>query len=309
MRAKILFLPFLLVVAFVISPFSSRCSESVSKPQPVRAEVKTDRVSVWVGDTLFTEYKFDVSLKYPYFFPVNGPSTGWSITTESSEPYPHHHSLFFGCDRVNGGNYWQETNDRGQIVSQEIQLINTEPDRVRFHNLCVWQRPGAPSPFKDLRIITITAPSADLRFIDFEITLTALADVQIEQNNHSLFAARMVPELCVLQGGILQNAEGLTGEKATFGIPSPWCDYWGEHDGKTEGLAIFSHPGNSWHPPRWFTRDYGFFSPTPMYWLENGLFQMKKEETLRLRYRVVVHAGDTQTAGIADLYEFWVKQP
>ncbi len=303
------FLPFLPWIALLVAPVSGLGSVGGPEPLPVRAEVKTDRVSVWVGGALFTEYKFAEDQKYPYFFPVNGPRSGASVTTESSEPYPHHHSLFFGCDRVNGGNYWQEANERGRIVSRNIQLLDAGPGRAQWQNTCLWQRPGAPSPFQDERIITITAPSPDLRFIDFEITLTALIDVQIEKNNHSLFAARMVPELSVLQGGTLRNAEGQAGEKETFGVPSAWCDYWGKREGQAEGLAIFPHPGNPWHPPRWFTRDYGFFSPTPMFWLDNDLFQMKKDQTLHLRYRVVVHAGDTQAAGIPGLYDFWIQQP
>ena len=38
----------------------------------------------------------------------------------------------------------------------------------------------------------------------------------------------------------------------------------GARGGVTEGIAIFQHPGNRWYPSKWFTRDYGFFSPTPM---------------------------------------------
>jgi hypothetical protein len=87
-------------------------------PQKVTAKLEKNHVEVTVGGKLFTRYKFDASLKYPYFWPVCGPVSNKSVTTETSEPYPHHHSLFFGCDRVNGGNYWQDVNERGQIVSQ-----------------------------------------------------------------------------------------------------------------------------------------------------------------------------------------------
>jgi len=76
----------------------------LAQEQPVSAGIDNDRVQILVGGELFTSYRFARSQKYPYFWPVNGPVTGRSITTESSQPYPHHHSLFFGCDRVNGGN-------------------------------------------------------------------------------------------------------------------------------------------------------------------------------------------------------------
>ena len=94
----------------------SIAAPALAAPQQLQAKIETDKIVVTIQDQLFTCYKFADSQKYPYFWPVNGPASGQSITTETSEPYPHHHSLFFGCDRVNGGNYWQESNARGQIV-------------------------------------------------------------------------------------------------------------------------------------------------------------------------------------------------
>ncbi|MBW8040225.1 MAG: hypothetical protein FVQ85_09525 [Planctomycetes bacterium] len=275
--------------------------------QQIVAKIEKDKVIVTVGGKLFTCYKFSASQKYPYFWPVNGPASGKSITTETSQPYPHHHSLFFGCDRVNGGNYWQEGNERGQIVSQGPKLIEASGDRVVFIDKCLWRQPGKEPIIHDLRRIVITAPSESLRIIDFEIRLKPLTDIRILKSNHALFSARLVPELSVKSGGTLVNAEGKTGEKETWGVPSPWCDYSGRRDGIIEGVAILQHPKNRWFPAKWFTRDYGFFSPTPMNWLKDGRLEMAKGEILTLRYRVVVHNGDTKAAGIKGLFEQYKK--
>jgi hypothetical protein len=271
-------------------------------PQSLEAKVEVDRVVVTVADRLFTCYKFTDSQKYPYFWPVNGPLSGQSITTETSEPYPHHHSLFFGCDRVNGGNYWQQSNDRGQIVSQGPKLVEPSGDRVVFADQCLWRQPGAEPIIRDTRRVTITAPSQTLRLIDFHIRLEPLTDITILKNNHALFSARVVPELSVKSGGTLINAEGKQGEKGTWGVPSPWCDYSGTRAGQTEGIAILQHPTNRWYPCKWFTRDYGFFSPTPMYWLENDRLDIPKGQALTLSYRVVIHAGNAEQAQIASLF-------
>ncbi len=280
---------------------SAGCGEALE----LRAEKDATGLSVYVGDALFTHYRTASDWKYPYFYPVNGPSSGQSLTTETSEPYPHHHSLFFGCDKVNGGNYWQEGLERGQILSKKLNLVSAKGKEIVFEEECLWERPGAESPFKDVRRVVISAPSQDIRLIDFSITLTALIDVRIENTNHSLFAARMVPELSVPQGGTLVNAEGLTAEKGTFGKKSPWCDYYGTRNGIVEGLAILSHPSNRWFPDPWFTRDYGFFSPTPMNWLEGSFLSIPKGESMTLRYRVVAHRGDTQSANIQSLFNVW----
>jgi hypothetical protein len=226
-----------------------------------------------------------------------------SPATSSTEPYPHHHSLFFGCDRVNGGNYWQDTNERGQIISQRPKIVEASGSRVVFTDVGLWKQPGKEPVLRDQRRIVITAPSESLRFIDFTITLEPLTDIRILKTNHSLFSARVMPELAVTAGGMLINAEGKTSEKGTFGVASPWCDYYGTRAGVTEGIAILQHPSDRWYPSQWFTRDYGFFSPTPMNWLAGDKLDIPKGEKLTLSYRVVVHSGDTQKAGIAALFD------
>ena len=269
--------------------------------EPVRAQIIGDEVKVLVGNALFTAYTFSQHQKYPYLYPVNGPESGVSVTTESSEPYPHHHSLFFGCDHVNGGNYWQDVNARGQILSQGPRITDDGPARVVIEDTCLWKREGHDAVIRDERVITVTAPGDTIRYIDFDITLHPLVDIVITKTNHSLFSARVRPALSVESGGALVNAEGGKNADGTFGVASPWCDYSGADHEITEGLAIFQHPENTWYPSRWFTRDYGFFSPTPLNWLDE--FRIPEGKPLRLRYRVVVHAGNAESADIEKHFE------
>lgn len=77
--------------------------------------------------------------------------------------------------------------------------------------------------------------------------------------------------------------------------------------GLTEGLAIFSHPSNRWSPPTWFTRDYGFFSPTPMYWLPGDELRLASGEKIALRYRVVVHADAPKPEALEAAYQEWIR--
>jgi hypothetical protein len=304
------------IKAFVLLLAAGAAAYAQSAPAPtppaglkVQATLEPDKIVVNVDGRLFTCYKFAHTQKYPYFWPVNGPLSNQSVTTETSEPYPHHHSLFFGCDRVNGGNYWQDSNERGQILSQGPKLVEPAGDKVVFTDECLWRQPGREPVIRDQRCIEIAAPAGDLRLIDFQITLEPLTEVRILKTNHSLFAARVVPELAVTAGGVLVNAAGMTAEKGTFGVASPWCDYSGTRHGATEGIAIFQHPANRWYPAPWFTRDYGFFSPTPMYWLPGDQLDLPQSEKLTLRYRVVVHAGDCRQAKIAALFDAYQQPP
>lgn len=273
----------------------------------LKAVAGADRVTIKVGGRLFTQYRYAEDQKFPYFFPLIGPRSGVGVTTIGQTNYPHHSSLWFGCDKVNGGNYWQAGLEAGRIASKGIRLGKDTGEEIAFEQDCDWVRQDAPSPFKDHRRIAIRAPSEDRREIDFDITLTALEPVRIEKTNHSLFSARMAPELSVKGGGLLHNAEGLEAENGTFGKPSPWMDGRGTRARIIEGLAILVHPSNPGFPPPWFTRDYGFFSPTPMFWPEKEATEFAKGETLRLRYRVIVHGDDPAPEAIQAEFDRWAK--
>ncbi|MFC2113463.1 PmoA family protein [Bacteroidota bacterium] len=288
---------YLIILSLFISAGRSQAQSQIT------AEGVGDKIEIRIDGNLFTNYILSEYEKYPFFFPVNGPSSA-SVTSMRNALYPHHSSLFFGCDKVNGGNYWQEELETGQIVPLRADIIESGGDKVVIENENIWKRPGAMSPVKDFRIITVTVPSADMYQIDIDITMEMLLDVTILTTNHSLFSGRMDPDLAVINGGTMVNAEGDMGEKGTFGQRSAWMDYHGDRMGKIEGMAILQHPTNEWFPSPWFTRDYGFFSPTPMNWPENGESTVfKKGQKLTLRYRVLVHTGDHNEAGIAQQFE------
>jgi hypothetical protein len=277
-------------------------SAAIAQPK-VTAEKVGDKIEFRVNGNLFTSYILSEFEKYPFFFPVNGPSNA-SVTSMRNANYPHHSSLFFGCDKVNGGNYWQEGIEQGQIISLRADIIESGGGKAVIENECIWTRPGADAPVKDKRVITVSAPSADKFQIDFDVEMEMLMDVTIDKTNHSLFSGRIDPDLAVTNGGTMINAEGETGEKGTFGKRSAWIDYHGKRMGKIEGMAIMQHPSNEWYPAPWFTRDYGFFSPTPMYWPENDKnIVLKKGEKIKLRYRVLVHSGDHKQAEVAKAFE------
>ncbi|MDR2468998.1 MAG: PmoA family protein [Tannerella sp.] len=282
------------------------CSCGMMKAeQPVVSAVKVgNRIDVVIGGKFFTSYRFQEDEKYPFFFPVNGPVSGSSVTSMRNGIFPHHSSLFFGCDRVNGGNYWQDVLNRGRIVSIGARIIEEKGARVVIEDECIWKRPDAPAPVHDRRKITITAPSETLWQLDFDIEMEMLMDVVVEKTNHSLFSVRIDGDLSVVQGGVMTNAEGKETEKGTFGERSPWMDCYGTRKTGVEGIAVMQHPSNPWYPAPWFTRDYGFLSPTPAYWPADGKeTRMKKGEKFVLRYRVLIHAGDTKQAGIAAAFE------
>jgi hypothetical protein len=107
---------------FVIIVFATLTMSQIAAQPKVTAEKVGDKIEFRVNGNLFTSYILSDFEKYPFFYPVNGPSNA-SVTSMRNANYPHHSSLFFGCDRVNGGNYWQETLTDGQIISLRADIL------------------------------------------------------------------------------------------------------------------------------------------------------------------------------------------
>ena len=65
------------------------------------------------------------------------------------------------------------------------------------------------------------------------------------------------------------------------------------------------HPENPWAPCPWFTRDYGHFSPSPFAFIKQP-WTLAKGKSIRMRYRVAMHAGTPKQAGLDALYRKWI---
>jgi hypothetical protein len=258
-----------------------------------------------------TSYRAHPTQKYPYFYPLIGPVSGLSLTSETALPWPHHRSLFFACDRVNGGNYWQAELETGQIISGGPRVGQATATSVEILDQCHWHRPGEEPQVADKRRFVVTVDGPRRRTIDADIEWIAVRGVTIERTNHALFSLRAAIDITPWGGGTLVSSEGNVGEAATFGKPARWCCFFGKRARTAgevvEGIALFDHPQNPWPDCPWFTRDYGFISPMPFQWITEP-WQMPAGQSVRLRYRVVLHAGDPAEAGLEGLYQQWVNE-
>ena len=96
------------------------------------------------------------------------------------------------------------------------------------------------------------------------------------------------------------DAKGDKGEKAVRANGSPWVDYSGTVDQKKVGIAIMNHPASFRYPSDWHVRAYGLFAANP--WIIKGENTLAKGESLVLKWRVYVHAGDAAAGKVADVF-------
>ena len=103
-------------------------------------------------------------------------------------------------------------------------------------------------------------------------------------------------------------------DDAAWGKASPWVDYTGPVEGQTVGIAILNHPDSFRYPTTWHVRTYGLFAANPFGWhdfgrKESGAYTLPAGESLRFRYRVVFHKGDTTSAQIPSAFGAFAHPP
>ena len=160
-----------------------------------------------------------------------------------------------------------------------------------------------------------------VRMIDVDQDLVAReGPAMFADKKDSGLSIRVPTEMCVeiakdkKGNGTIVNSEGQKDEDA-WGKRAKWCDYSGTVDGAKVGVAILNHPSSFRHPTPWHVRTYGLFTANCFgtksldKTAEDGAFELKKGDTLRLRHRFVFHEGDVTAAKIAEAYESYAKEP
>ena len=110
--------------------YSKDYTEPVKDSIGLNAYQKDRRILIRYNNSPVLSYRASSDAKYPYFYPLSGPKSGLSLTTESSLPYPHHRGLWLGCEPLNGGDYWADNGpESGQIKTVKLELLDDQTRR------------------------------------------------------------------------------------------------------------------------------------------------------------------------------------
>lgn len=287
-----------------------------------------DSIEVMLDGKPLTTLHFGADATKPYFHPVRA-ADGTIVTRQypmrddvAGEAHDHHHhrGLWFTHGNVNGYDFWanetdQEPQDKkGRIVLKGIHKADDGFIRADFE----WRAPDGEVLLTDERTIRFQQVGKSV-LIDFDITLQAeIKPVKFGDTKEGSFAIRLHPSMREVTPektpgkGVIVNAEGLTGEKQTWGKASPWVDYSGPIGDKTYGVAIFDHPSNPKHPTYWHVRAYGLFAANPFgehdFFRDetrDGSITLQPGEKMRFQYGVVIHPGDAHAAKVGSMYKNW----
>ena len=291
----------------------------------------TDHISIGINGQPFSNFYIGSDYPKPFLAPLRSAS-GYIVTRRypmenidgESHDHPHHRGLWIGYGNVNGINFWEnELNvpntdaetpkQQGKIVLRELRAVTPGKKSGKIAATFEWRTPAGSVLLEERRVMTFYA-DPNLRTVDVDATFTAKTGVEFADTKEGFFAIRIADSMAGKNGGLMTNAHGEQTEKNVWGRAADWVDYNGAVDGQKVGIVIFDNPHNYNHPPRWHVRNYGLFAVNPFGFKDfdpkaagQGGHHLSAGESMRFRYRVIVHPGDLPEKNIADLYSEYVK--
>ncbi len=243
--------------------------------------------------------------------------------------HPHHRGLWYGHGNVNGIDFWsndpayKDFSTKGGI-EKLLKVTDTKSGKNAgsLKILLAWNDPHGKTIAEETREMVFRKENGSI-IIDTDLRIKAITELKFGDTKEGTFALRMAPEFEAPGGkrtpafpvrtGHMVNSNGVQG-KDVWGKRASWVDYDAVVDGEKIGVAIFDNPANPRYPTYWHARDYGLFAVNPfgVHDFENdktkdGSMTVKPGETVRFRYRIVIHPGDVNDAKVAALFDAYAK--
>lgn len=306
-------------------------SPAADAPMRVVLTMADHKIDVVIDGKHFTSYHFAPDLPKPFLYPVllgeknhrvtrGYPAEMLDYEVKETQDHPHHASWWVAQDEVNDGNFWHVSKDpaeQDQQKTREILEVTSGPVFGKLRAVNDWNHSDGHRIVQEEREYIFFAADEANRTTDMKVTFTAVdGDVTFRDTKEGgICSIRMNPLIDQKNGnGDMVNSRGGKGEAECWGKPAEWCDYVGELDGEKVGAAIMDNPANLRHPSRWHIRNYGLYS-TSVFGLgafgeaTPGDYTIPKGDDLAFQFRVVMHLGDSEEAGIAKRYSAYTAAP
>ena len=306
-------------------------ADSSAKDVVVVDAGKPGVAAITLSGKAFTAYNYAADMPKPCLYPVIGP-TGEPMTRHfpmrdvpgeagSDRDHPHQRSLWTAHGKINGVDYWAQGPDKGVQKHVRFESTTSGPVFGQIQATIEWRTAAGERQLTEQRTYTFYRPTDEARIIDVTVTFKMTdGDVTFgDTKEGGIIALRVAPEMTEKagKGGMIRNANGQKTMNQAWGKPAAWCDYFGPVNGKIVGFTIMDSPKNFRHPTPYHVRDYGLFTANPF-----GLHDFQKSrdqnlgsktwkngESVTFQYRVFIHRGDTDQAGVPAQYALFAEPP
>jgi hypothetical protein len=261
-------------------------------------------LEITIGGKPFASYYTGSSkIPRPYFAHVKSPS-GIQVSRnhppvegkDSMDHDTYHPGIWLTFAGINKNDYWrlkrktehemfvgdpESGPGKGSFTVSNFYLDSKDSTGNRIaHETCKYTILARPGYYLLIYDSTISSDEHDLVFgDDQEYGLGIRVQTPIEER----------------YGGQILNAEGLKGEKGTYGKASDWCDYSGVMDNTLIGMTVMPDPKNfrrSWY----HTRKYGLIAANPfgrekVAGGEPSEVHVKKGEKFHLGFGIAIYSA------------------
>jgi hypothetical protein len=312
------------MIFFFFVVFCTTVTDSISIAAELTLKQTGQGYEIHIDGQLFAGYITGYE-GTPIIWPIIGP-TGKKMTRDfpmlerndqtEAKDHPHHRSLWFTHGDVNGFDFWALKKQK--IVHRKFVKTEIDNNTALIITENNWLDNEEQVVCSDVRTLRFGV-FGEMRFIDFDVTVTAVRDsVVFGDTKEGTLGIRVSGTMDLTAkkrnpnadwGGHIVNAEEIK-DKDAWAKRSAWVDYYGPVEGEILGIAVLNHPLSFRYPTYWHVRDYGLFAANPfgVHDFEgkaekNGEHKMRKGESFTLRYRILFHKGDAQSAGIAEAFQ------
>lgn len=256
------------------------------------------------GGQIVWQFQYASTLTKPMFHPVSLPG-GPVLTWDQPPDHRWHHAFWFAWKYINGLNYWEERQTRepeGITTFRNVNVSAQSDHSARITMEVDYHPPDQPPVLKEQREIRVSAPNPQGQYhFDWRSTFTAVVPIVLDRTpiqgeprgaswgGYAGLSWRFAKDLT---GWQVVYSNGDTALEAT-GKRAAALEVNGAAGGVEAGVAFLDHPDNLNSPSPWHLvaqpkTSFLFAQPAVLYY---GAHRLAANESLVLRYRVIVHPG------------------
>lgn len=307
----------LLVISLVAAATLAALALAADPPK-VELNKQPGQIEITVGGKPFATYIYaDPKISRPYFAHVHAPN-GTQVTRnhppiagKDKMDHPEFHpGIWMAFGDIEGNDYW-----RLKAPVKHAEFVSDRDDTFAVRNQYMSAADPSEVVCDEVSRYQIV-PTKSGTLLIWDSTFTSSHEFTFGDQEEMGLGIRVATPLRVEKGdgsippgnGTMTDSAGRKNGEQIGGNSADWCDYSGILDGEHVGMTIFCHPDN--FRPSWFhARDYGFlaanaFGRAAFKHGEPSKIVVKPGGSLRLRYGILVHSGDSKPDLEADYHEY-----
>lgn len=250
-----------------------------------------------------------------YIHPLYGLD-GEVLTEDFPEDHRHHRGVFWTWHQVLIGDVRAGDPWLARRFSWRVEAAEVLPSGNGLRVIHRWFSPdfrgGVEPILEETAEVIVHQATGRARLIDFDIRLVPMQDGlrlggSEDDKGYGGFSVRvrMLDDLQFTAAGGPIHPDRLAMQAGD------WVDFSADFggDGRTSGVAVMVHPASAGYPQPWILRGPATPSMQNPVWPGAAPVSVPTGEQVRLRYRLVLHRGDSASLNLDDLYAEYAALP